>query len=51
MEKSPLVRPLLDAQERNQERRQDKNQDKTTRDDVQDAVNRFIKPAAPQRAP
>jgi AsmA protein len=37
MEKSPLVR------------RQDKNQDKTTRDDVQDAVNRFIKPVAPLR--
>jgi AsmA protein len=51
MEKSPLVRPLLDAQERDLGRRQDKNQDKATRDDVQDAVNRFIKPAAPQRAP
>jgi AsmA protein len=42
-----LVRSLLDAQERNLGRRQDKNQDKTTHDDVQDAVNRFIKPVAP----
>jgi AsmA protein len=49
-EKSPVVRSLLDAQERNLGRRQDKNQDKTTRDDVQDAVNRFIKPGAPLRA-
>jgi AsmA protein len=44
---SPLLRSLLDAQERNQERnqepRQDRNQDKATRDDVQDAVNRVMK--------
>jgi len=44
---SPLLRSLLDAQDRNQERkqepRQDRNQDKATRDDVQDAVNRVMK--------
>jgi AsmA protein len=53
--KSPLLRSLLEAQERNQERNleptPDRNQDKATRDDVQDAVNRFAKPAAPLRAP
>jgi AsmA protein len=48
--KSPLLRSLLEAQDRNQERRPDKNQDKPTRDDVQDAVNRIIEPAAPPRA-
>jgi AsmA protein len=41
--KSPLLRSLLEAQERNQEPRQDRNQDKATRDDVQDAVNRVMK--------
>jgi AsmA protein len=54
MEKSPLVRSPADAQGRNQERhlepRQDRNQDQATRDDVQDAVNRSAKPAAPPRA-
>jgi AsmA protein len=48
MEKSPLVRPLIDAQERREEPNgQDRNQDKTTRDDVQDAVNRVVKPLGP----
>jgi AsmA protein len=48
--KSPLLRSLLDAQEGNRERGQDKNQDKATRDDVQDAVNRIIKPVESLRA-
>ena len=42
LEKSPMVRSLLDGQ--------DKNQDKSTRDDVQDAVNRLIKSVAPVHA-
>lgn len=42
LEKSPVVRSLLDAQ--------DRNQDKSTRDDVQDAVNRLIKSVAPVHA-
>ncbi len=50
MEKSPLVRWRLDAQDKRQERRQDRNQDKATRDDVQDAVNRLVKPAGPVRS-
>jgi AsmA protein len=50
MEKSPLVKSLLDAQERRQDRGPGRNQDKATRDDVQDAINRIITPAAPLRA-
>ncbi len=42
IEKSPVVRSLLDAQ--------DRNQDKNTRDDMQDAVNRLIKSVAPLHA-
>lgn len=42
IEKSPVVRSLLDAQ--------DRNQDKSTRDDMQDAVNRLIKSVAPLHA-
>jgi AsmA protein len=49
MERSPLARPPLDAQEAKQgakqEGGQDRNQDKATRDDVQDAVNRAMRPA------
>jgi AsmA protein len=48
MEKSPLVRSLLDAQERERSER-DRNQDKTTRDDIQDTVNRVVKPIGPLR--
>jgi AsmA protein len=45
IEKSPLVRSVLDAQERSQ----DKNQDNATRDDVQDAVDRVMRRAGPLR--
>ncbi len=49
MEKLPLARSLPDGQ--GQDQRRDKNVDKATRDDVRDAVNRFIKPVAPLRSP
>jgi AsmA protein len=48
-ERSPLARSPLDTQEMKetakQEGRQDRNQDRATRDDVQDAVNRVLRPA------
>jgi AsmA protein len=48
LEKSPLVRSLLDAQDKERSER-DRNQDKTAHDDIQDAVNRAVKPIGPLR--
>jgi AsmA protein len=51
MDRSPGMRLLLDAQDRNQERQdrnQERNQDKNARDDTQDAVNRLIKSIGPR---
>jgi AsmA protein len=51
VEKSPLVRSLINAQDgRQQEGKQDKNLDKPVRDDVQDAIiNRLPKSVGPLR--
>jgi AsmA protein len=50
MEKSPLVRSLLNAQEgRQQEGKQDKNLDKPVHDDMQDTINRLSKSVGPLR--
>jgi AsmA protein len=50
MEKSPLVRSLINAQDgRQQEGKQDKNLDKPVHEDVQDTINRLSKSVGPLR--